>query len=273
MTLITNLGMPFVGTNLPPKAVRDPIIRDGTIAFDFTNGYTNPLADGEVPVATEFRNLGHDDTIKAVVTAQTGIRIQSGPKGLLWPSTVQNSGQVDYLKITGDSGFDYATGNWALLAWCTFPTGRPVTNYDKIFGRHSTTNANANASAFFGSTGANGMRPSATLLPDGESVGTSASTNFFVDVAYDVPFLMGVGYLNADAGIAQVRDDVVNTTLGVEGLETAGALDDDPSWFTSFMFPRSGYIHRIVIDDLSASGRTLEDLVADEYAWRSGVYA
>lgn len=270
MTLIINTGTTFTGSKLPPRAVRDPVIADGTaLLLDFSVPFCAPQDAGDLPDGSEFQNLA-DGAVGATSAVQSSpARIQKLPGGgLLWPGGSGGASVADYLDMGTLAGFDF-DGNWAAFMWVEFPSARSGAGYtyDRLIGLGADASSNANASTFSMSTSNDDLTPDGTLLPDESGAGTSYGSTIYGDVAYDTPVLWGMG-VNAGTLIQQVRNETVKS-----GTSTpAAAFERDPAWRLTAAFPHGGIIYRILLDDLDASGRKFEELAAAEFERRNGAF-
>lgn len=137
-SIIERLSTPMTDTSRV-KMYRDPVINKGTVfLLDFTDSYSNPIGDGNVPAGSVFKNMvpGAADGVAAVAAA--GMLVNATGKAGLVYSGIGNGAftGIDLGTAIGNIGSD----EFIVCTWSKEPTSSPSTSFVPILAKQASGN-------------------------------------------------------------------------------------------------------------------------------------
>lgn len=279
MTLITRLSTAFTDTSLPKLRI-DPVLADAgsLVLYDF-KAKANQAA-GFDPASPEFVNIGS-------YTGRTSIKPLDWSSNYLYDATkgavVWDSGTVTPIAVeanasSGSSDLFNTTDDFLVILWAS----RRATNlgtffYPNYLAKGTGTTGSGDQSLYFmnnGTTPANSIIARINFNTVSGTANSTATVGGPTTGGNPVQLAMHWFY----NGSAWEMNAYSNKTKS--GTEPTSS---DPLWLAGtnlgFFEQTGGYggegsqVHRLVIENLSTSGRTAAEVLALDYAYSNGRFS
>lgn len=279
MTLITRLSTAFTDTSLP-KLRLDPVLTDAgsLVLYDF-KAKANQAA-GFDPASPTFVNLGSYASRTFITPLSvSGDYLYDATKGaIIW-----NSGNVSPISVeanasSGSSDLFNTTDDFLVILWAS----RRATNLGTFFfsnylAKGTGTTSSGDQSLYFMN---NGTTPASSIIArinfntESSHAGLSAFVGGPTTGGSPVQLAMH-WFWNGSAWEMNAYSN-----QGVDGQSVTSA---NPIWLAgtnlAFFRQTGGYggdgsqVHRLVIENLTASGRTAAEVLALDYAYSNGRFS
>ena len=275
MTLITRLSTAFTDTTLP-KLRKDPVLADAgsLILYDFKASANR--ADGFSLTSPEFVNLG-SYTSKTSITVPTGIDYDE-TKGALVYESGTNVINVETGASAGSSNLFNTTDNFLLILWAS----RRATNVGTFFyfnylAKGTGSTGSGDQTLYFMN---NGTTPNNSIIARVNFDATSSH-------ATDSAFMSGPTSGGAPVQLAMHWFKTGSTwemnAYSNKTKATNEPTSTDPLWLAgtnlAFFRQTGGYdgagaqVHRLVVENLTQSGRSVTEVLNLDYAYSNGRFS
>lgn len=279
MTLITRLSTAFTDTTLP-KLRKDPVLTDAgsLVLYDF-KAKANQAA-GFNPASPEFVNIGsYTGRTSITPLSISNDYLYDATKGaIVWDSGAPSPIAVEANASSGTSDLFNTTDNFLVILWASRrATSLGTFFFNNYLAKGSGTTSSGDQSFYFMN---NGTTPSNNIsarinFDTASSTANSVATMGGPTTGGDPVQLAMHWFYN---GTAWEMNAYSNKTKAAAEPTSA-----DPLWLASnnlaFFRQTGGYggagsqVHRLVIENLTASGRTAAEVLNLDYAYSNGRFS
>ena len=275
MTLITRLSTTFTDTTLP-KLRKDPVLTDAgsLVLYDFKS--LTGQADGFSLASPEFVNLG-SYTSKTSITVPSGITYDQ-TKGALVFESGSNVVAVEANASAGSSDLFNTTDEFLLILWAS----RRATDLGAWFffnylAKGTGTTSSGDQSLYFMN---NGPTPSNNVIAriNFNTTSSHANASAFVGgpTTGGAPVQLAMHWFKT--GSTWEMNAYSNKTVDGQSVTSANPLrlaGTNLAFFrqTGGYSGKGAQVHRLVIENLTQSGRSVAEVLDLDYAYSNGRFS
>ncbi len=260
-TFIKHLTDTFTDTGMS-KLVRDKVIAAGTrLLFDFKDSYCNQNPDGALALGNTFLNMvdGAPSAVIGGSSANAFVNNSDTTGGILAPGAAA----VGHIISLGSTYSLHATDpSFIALAWIKCPASAITTANQAIFQLIGANNQNT---LFSMDTGANGKSPRVMANNHNNVPSTYRDiVGFTTDAVHQIGVAWRPGFCDVIFNGA-----IITTFVNVN----ADLLDLSAFNMTALTTRQSTTMYRLLLEDLTISGRTVAQAAVADFAAATGRFS
>lgn len=254
---ITHLTDAFADTGMG-KLVRDKAISAGTrLLFDFKDNYCNPNADGAMVLGAPFLNMV--DGAPGAVIGGSSANVFTNNSNTTGGITAPGAAAIGHIISLGNTYSLHATSpSFIATAWIKCPAAAIATSFQSIFQLIGASNQNT---LFSMDTGGDGKSPRVVANNHSNAPTFQAVTGFTTGVVHQIGVAWRPGFYDV------IFDGAIVTTFA---NVNADILDLSAFSMTALTTRQSTTLYRILLEDITLSGRTVAQAAAADFAAATG---